>query len=433
MLKKVSFVVLIILFALLPFNALLTNWISFGLNIKLPVNAWKEILVIGLTLCVAMDIIWHKRKISLDKLDWLILAFFALGIISALFQTQDLGRILFGFKYDFEFLWLFLLLRHNHFFSARENELLIKVVLVSACVVVAFGLLQIFVLPKDFLLLFGYSSNISSWYPGGPLPMYHAVDTHADIPRIASTLSGPNQLSSYLLIFIFIGLAALWKTTSRKKKVLWGLFCLAVLIILVFTYSRSAYGAFLIALIVGYFILVKNKKRLLSLFLCAVGLVVIGIGSILVWQPETFSQLLLRASSSQGHLERSWDGVIHTFQNPLGHGIGNAGPASARFNADLIGWIPENWYLQISLELGVLGVILFIGILIITLRQLLEKYSSAKDHLALALFLSLLALSLTSLLLHSWEESAVALTFWGLAGLVLNRAKDLKSPKNNLG
>jgi hypothetical protein len=425
MIKRLFFILLVILFALLPFNALLTNYVNFGLGLHFPINAWKEGIIIILTLLTIVDILQTKRKIHPDWLDGIIIIFFVLGILSAIFQTRQIGRILFGFKYDFEFLWLFLIVRHGIQFSQEDIQKIVRVVLGSGIIVVLFGILQIFLLPKDFMLHFGYSPNISTWVPGGPLPMYQAIDNNALLPRAASTLSGANQFASYLLILFPLSILLILNEKSSHRW-LWIIFTVLIAINLFFTYSRSAYIACVLSLLVGIFLYIKNKRVVRNILLWVIGIGMIGTISIAIIKPAIVSDIILRASSTQGHYERTWDGILYSFKNPLGYGIGNAGPASSRFNADKIGWIPENWYLQISLELGLLGLILYVTMLIGTMQKLFLQFSKNNDLLSLSLFLTLLAIAITSLFLHSWEESAVALTFWGITGIILQK-KNLKN------
>lgn len=132
---------------------------------------------------------------------------------------------------------------------------------------------------------------------------------------------------------------------------------------------------------------------------------------------EWFWQVLLRPSSTQGHWERTADGIYYLQQNPFGLGLGDAGPASNHFATDYLGFIPENWFLQVGLESGFIGLVLFILILVFALYKLFKS----ENDFAITLGIGLLGLIFNSLFLHTWESAAVALTFWGLAGLALAR------------
>src|SRR5690606_10163189 len=94
----------------------------------------------------------------------------------------------------------------------------------------AFGLLQAFVLPHDFLRHFGYGP--------GTIPAYATVNNDSDYYRVFSTLRGANPLGAYLLIPISV-LTVLMvgaKRNWRQAALLAGSF-----VVLFFTYSRSAW------------------------------------------------------------------------------------------------------------------------------------------------------------------------------------------------
>lgn len=179
-------------------------------------------------------------------------------------------------------------------------------------------------------------------------------------------------------------------------------------------------------------------SRLFYLAIFAVFALIIGIGS---WQKTVFPvffaaifnfavfaifimsrfagtwfwQTILRPSSTQGHFERTADGIKYLAENPWGLGLGDAGPASNRFAENFLGFIPENAFLQVGLESGFLGLTLFVLIFII----LGAKLFAEEDKTKIALGIGLIALAVHGLFLHTWESAVVALSFWGLCGVAL--------------
>jgi len=133
--------------------------------------------------------------------------------------------------------------------------------------------------------------------------------------------------------------------------------------------------------------------------------------------------------------------------NPFGLGLGSAGPASNRVSDACVylpedgdaSWaadrpdlcvflgekqvqpddrecscpfLPENWYLQIGVELGIMGFALFILIIFFVIRMLRQS----KDYsLGEGVLLGFVGISIAALFLHAWEDSAVAYTLWVLA------------------
>lgn len=99
---------------------------------------------------------------------------------------------------------------------------------------------------------------------------------------------------------------------------------------------------------------------------------------------------------------------------PLGHGPGTAGLVSIQ-NKDG-GLLTENYYIQIAYEVGLLGFLLFIGLLYLLLENLWQR---RKDPAAQALLASFVGIALMNFLLHTWSNEAVACAWFMLAGTTL--------------
>lgn len=420
-LQKIAFGALVALLVLLPFNALLTTWIRYGLGLDLPVNMWKELLVVLICVLAAINM-WRGRLCPrLVVLDWLIVAFIGLGIVSAVAQTRVPATVIFGFKYDLEFLVLFLAVRHGFEWSGAEIKRLARAAVFCAVVVIGFALAQKWMLPRDFLKLFGYSDAISNWEPGGKPLIFHIIGDWPGIPRLQSTLSGPNQLAAYLLIAL--PWLVIWGVAAKKIWAKW-LSALAVVggaTAMFYTYSRSAYVAAVVAAVVGIFLLVKNKTAR-GWLVVGTGLLVAAVAAVVWAAPSLREQVLVRQGSSEGHVARGVEAMKLIAENPLGYGIGSAGPAANWMTGVYSRVIPESWYLQIGVEMGVLGMGLFVVILTTLLLLLLKRYRSQKRLEYIALSVGLVGIAVASLFLHSWEEAAVALGYWALAGVYLSGA-----------
>ncbi len=115
---------------------------------------------------------------------------------------------------------------------------------------------------------------------------------------------------------------------------------------------------------------------------------------------------------------RFWqESLTAIFLQPEGTGPGTAGLASIR--NDKQGTIlNENYYFQIATEVGVAGLILFLGIIVAVAYGLYRRRSYL---LAVALLASFAGLAVTNFLVHIWSNEAVAYTWWGLASLMFIR------------
>lgn len=428
-LTTISFYLLLILLAVLPFSAFLTTWIRFGLGFDsaIPINIWKDVLVLMVVGLGFLNWIRGYVRIKLDLLSWLVLTFIGLSILSGIFQTADFAKVGYGFKYSVEFFILFLAVRHFFVWTPVQIDTLVKAAMGSGIVVILFSLLQAFVLPHNFLTHFGYSTNISSWVAGEPLPMYHRVSEADNLIRLQSTLSGPNQFATYLLILLPLLALKLRSLVSPPQRWLTYVAAGFGLISLTLTFSRSAYLGIIVGTLAGVIAFVHNPKYripLLTILLLGIGLAVTLVVSI----PGLYEQIVIRQASSTGHYKEAINAFGLIIAHPLGYGIGNAGPATHLLSDSTSLGIPESWYLQTAIELGLIGLVLFVLILMLTLKNFYIAYKKIHDPIYASLAISLVAIGVSSLFLHSWEESAVALSFWALAGATLRQSTSSSSP-----
>src|SRR5690606_23612802 len=83
----------------------------------------------------------------------------------------------------------------------RYRQLMLRIALIGAAVVVSFGMLQL-LLPADALKVLGYSEST--------IAPYNTIDRNDDFIRYQSTLRGPNPYGAYAASVVIIGLA--WLT-----------------------------------------------------------------------------------------------------------------------------------------------------------------------------------------------------------------------------
>ena len=407
---------------LLPWNAMIANFLQFRLGwTGIKWNLWKELILALLTIWWFIDAIRFRRwrTLRLEWIDALILGYMALGLLTGLLWTKNLYHIFVGAKYDFSFLWAFLLARHFSFTPAEKNTIY-RWTIYSLVAVLSFGLIQYWLLPPSIMTVFGYLplAGGHNWVPGGALPMYHTIGEAGVTRRLLASFSGPNNYSFYLLWAIpFLWFYPPIKKTVKAWCTLPRLLSLVGIISLLLTFSRSAYLG-LLGMFIGYLILVvKNSKTLRQTLLWTMVGGVVTVGLVWFITPQLFDSVIMRVSSSSGHFDRTVSAFQESLTYPWGEGLGKAGPASCYFPDQYGGClIPENWYLQVALEMGYLGLIIFLAVILVTARRL---WATRADPLAAAGWLSLIGLSIACLFLHAWEDAAASLTLWSIIGLQL--------------
>jgi len=289
------------------------------------------------------------------------------------------------------------------------------VFLAGASVVASFGVLQVFVLPPDFLTVLGYGDTT--------IAPYLTVDENPDYIRISSTLRGPNPLGAYAVIVLAV-VAALWvrRQITTKQQAWWlGVLTAASAVILWASYSRSVAGAAAIA--IGLIIVIAAGKKFMKWALIGMAsLAIIGGGLLYVARDTSFvSNVVLHenettggsVSSNEAHFDSLAEGIELKVLQPLGAGIGSTGSASL-YSDD--GLIIENQYLFIAHEVGWVGLVLFVYIFVWILRHL---WRARSDWLSFAVFASGIGLAVIGILLPVWVDDTVAIIWWGLAAVAL--------------
>ena len=417
---------------------------------------WKEgflgIIVIMALLELCKKIVkkdWSFLRV--DRIDICIIGLTILGLLipDPRSPIPDL-QFLYGFRYTLLPLCLFFLLRRVPWSEQFQSRILTYIKWIGFAVAL-YGIITFFLAQKFFVWL-GYTDLVSLYLPWKPIAAYQEI-SDLGLRRIQSTLSGPNQLGVWLLLPWSIWLTNLvsgmkvsgfrFQPACRQGRVS-GLqnftYTFIVLLAIGLTFSRSAWIATaVITLIALYQQLPKTLFRRLACTGILVGVIGIVLGVFVA--PQTF----IRLSSSREHLLRPLAAIERMAQQPLGYGLGTAGPATNRLAdpcvylnpQDDYSWahdrpelcvfiantqvkptdrtctcpfLPENWYLQVGVELGILGMALFIGLMVLIIQKLTKQP---------VLYCSFIGVSIAALFLHAWEDPAIAYTLWLLCAAVL--------------
>lgn len=411
-------VVLAILF-LLPFHAFFTTWAASHFGYIDQFRVWKEILIIGLALGSALLITKDKplrqqlRQSKLAVAIGLYISYALLrtgyGYSAGLLNDEALAYGVIGaFRYLVFFLVVWII--------ASRSQLLQKwwpfAVITPATIVIVFGLLQQFILDKNFLTHFGYGQDT--------IPAFQGVDQKTSYARAQSTLRGPNPLGAYLS-FIITVLAGLWYRLESYRFT-FGFLAAMASVVLFFTYSRSAWIGLVISMATWLLLVIKDKK--IRNFILISGLLLIAALALTTYalrdndyvqntifhtdetSQSTSSTNTVRAQALQSGLQDVW-------QHPLGQGLGTAGPASTRGQAPKIA---ENYYIQVAQEVGVFGLVLYLAITVLVAAQLFQR---RQDVLAQVLLASLAGITAINMVSHAWMDDTLSLLWWGLAGIAL--------------
>ncbi len=430
-LSWVSVMTILILF-LMPFHALLTVWGSSIFGHYTSFRLWKEVLLVvsavGVLYLMLTDSKIRTHTLS-RRLVWLILIYMLLNVVwglLALNQHDVTAKALgYGLIVNLRYLVFFLVTWAVALRMSRLRSHWQWAVYWPAMGVVAFGLLQIFFLPHDFLRHFGY----------GPATIqpFDTINHNSHYVRIASTLRGANPLGAYLLIPI--SLLAVLLLNPKRRTWLQAIFLAASLVVLFFSFSRSAWIGALISLALILAVSVRTRpSRLVTLGIIGVVVAAAVITTIAFHRNPRFENFIfhtqthsaVKTTSDENHLSALKTNLGEVWDYPLGKGPGTAGPASI-YNTGHPTRIAENYFVQISQETGWLGFGLF-ALINVGVGYLL--WIRRADPLALSLFASLIGLTFINLLSHAWADDTLAYVWWGLAGVAMAPDRKTQAAKS---
>lgn len=418
-LKKSLYWATIALFAYMPFHIFLSQWLSTYTG---GLDAWKiaKDVVTAALVSVLVCAVLLTRKYTRPYLVFVGFAavYLVLHLVSLAATDQPTDTGLLATVYNNRLVW-YLLIGYSLAILAPQltrPRTFVKILLIVSSLVALFGIAQRF-LPPDFLTNFGYSIE------RGTKPNFF-IDDKPDLPRSFSTIRDPNSLGAFLILpatIILIALIRFWNTSRRMLFA--GLLLLHGLAVLL-TFSRSAWiGIFITHAVVLAFLMqtpIRIYARRFALPLILVGIVLAGL--LFAQRDGYFVQnVVFHADESttltdpnELRIELAQKGLEGIGDNPEGNGPGTAGLVSTRLPDGLL---TENYYLQIGYEVGVLGLILFLGFLGYILKRL--WVTSRHSFVAQALLASFVGLAFINLLLHTWANEAVAASWFILAGLAL--------------
>ncbi len=252
--------------------------------------------------------------------------------------------------------------------------------------------------------------------------------------RAVATLENPNMLGEYLVLILPMALALLLVKDGGNKK--YSFMCTATMAMcLLLTWSRGAWLGFMFAVVV--FLLIWSKR---SMWIFAAGILSLPILPFIL--PDSiinrFTSIGNMADSSTSYRVSIWRGAVHMLRDNLFGGIGVGESAWYEVYPDYtlpgIEAAPHshNLFIQIALEQGIFGLIVFLIILFLLIRisfnlfarmvkksdSITEVYRYNTRLMIAGPLCGLAGVLLQGLTDYSWYNYRVYLIFWLVLGLI---------------
>ncbi len=357
--------------------------------------------VIYTLVCFFIKIARGKRSVKFDLIDAAVLIFLGLMAMGGIVACSD-GSIRPALVYCVFMLGYFLVVN-----LIRSREWVMRCIfgiIVSCTVVALYGLFQNF---------FGIADT--TW---------HDTRLFEDITgRVVSTFENPNVLSEYLIMCIPIILAATMSYRTPKHRI--SLLCslAASLGCLVYTWSRGAWIGFLAGIIL--FMLMYSKNTLVALFFGAFSVPFLP----LVLPQSIISRFVSIGNMSDGstiYRTGVWSAVWEMIKDHWRGGIGIGEKAFTKvyrlyaFSGIENAPHSHNLYMQITIELGIVGLVAFLAVIFIWSQSAFTLHTSERRGEKLysnAVFCGIVAVLVQAVTDYIWYNYRVFLMFWLLIGL----------------
>lgn len=252
---------------------------------------------------------------------------------------------------------LLLLILISSEFSEREKTAIVKTSISTSLIIIVVAILEFFGIKMP---------TLSALSGTGALDSFHLVGA-ADIHRLSSILAGPNALGLYLLTTIayLIG----WQDEIKGAKWLVAI-CSIVLLL---TFSRSAWLGLVVLFLSAA--IIKYKLSFQKISYLVILLIVLAGGSFYFSKKSaTLSQIISHGISTDLRAEQYQRiAKVKSDIGLLGRGAGGAGPSTQNRLDHGPNYWTENTYLDTFEEFGLIGVILFMTIILLSFREILRN------------------------------------------------------------
>jgi len=279
------------------------------------------------------------------------------------------------------------------------------------------SLVDVFLLMAVIIALIG----IAQYITGVEMPAEWVDQAEQGIrTRVFSIIGSPNILGSLMVLAMSMAYAMYYGSEQWFKKMVYAGVFLVFALCLVFTFSRGAWLAVILSvLLLGLWV----DKRILILMVLVALLTPTLMPSVYHRISYMMSPEYLVSSERGGRLGR-WDLAVKHWQTSpaVGVGLGQFGGAVAARNYPDSSFYADSWYLKVGTETGWIGLLATLLLILTGLRRARSSLNATDDYYLKIMGLGILA-GLVGILAHNCVENVfevpmMASYFWFFMGLV---------------
>ncbi|WP_283773966.1 O-antigen ligase family protein [Aquiflexum sp. TKW24L] len=423
--------------AYLPFHITFLSLVFQATESTLPVTLVqlaKDLMVIFAVLLFVL----YNRKIfdypfRIQIVDYLFLAFIGLAFLFLLLPIGETGFVNKALYFKTMLIpCLVYFVGRNTVFEDLEVKRLFQVIFIITLSAFAVNLLEGFfnVHLQNFTGYAVFNQVVYNMEPSGNFGLAWTFETQAITKRFASFFSDPLELASSVLLGFAAGL--IWFLTSKREHSFpYILVMICAMGSLFFSSSRAAFGAFFIMI---FFIAVIFKLNRLILF--GFGLFLSFVIFVIFFASEDFyyfvvDTLTFQNASSVGHVVEWLIALESMIANPLGIGLAMSGNSGSVTEEARVGG--ENQFLIYGVQLGLLGLLLFIILLYYAIQRSIKVFRMTDNVMSARIAFTGAAVK-TGLLLPLFTANAdlyayVSWISWWMIGYSMNEYSKIKHGK----
>lgn len=438
-------IAIVVFAAYTPFEPFLLKFVPDDVYVF--ARYFSEMLIYVLLLAIAVRVIMKRVQLRSTPIDWPFAGLVITALVSIVMNMVPAVSGVLGLRQIIRFMLLFfaaVYLNPSTEFIRRLTIMMGVIVLGEAGLglaqAVSGGALDALLLPSQARSFGGIQLTQGTeqfWAPG---------------TRVFGTLGRYDQLGTFLCLFMLLAVGLLYFVKQQRERwVLWAVLAVGIPA-LALTFSRASWFGFVLGVmfIAGYFM--KDWRVRVGVVACAVLAVgyVATTGLVVRNLVESREQTIVERffeSFSLARYRGEYYGIGRVFwiantpkvvaESPV-FGVGpsmyGGGAAAALHNTEVYdrlklpfgvygtdGYIDNNW-LSIWGEVGTLGLLCYLGMMVMLWIMSVRIFRNAKDPyvrgLALGYVGVILAISLQAFLATSFEIRTLASYFWLYGGLI---------------